>query len=45
MYRIETVLKHRRGVGRQREYLVIWFAYDPTFNSWIPAKSLQQYSG
>ena len=45
VYRIETVLKHRQGVGGQREYLVKWSGYDPTFNYWIPAKSLQQYSG
>ena len=45
VYRIETVLKHRRAVGGQREYLVKRFGYDPTFNSWIPAKLLQQYSG
>lgn len=45
VYRIETVLKHRRGVGGQREYLVKWFGYDTSFNSWIPEKAFRHYSG
>ena len=44
LYRIETLLEHRPGAGGQREYLVKWFGYDSTFNSWIPQKALRQYS-
>ena len=45
VYRIEKQLNHRQGVDGQGEYLVKWFGYDPTFNSWISDKALQQYSG
>lgn len=38
VYKIESVLK-RRG----NQYLVKWYGYPPSFNSWIPKSSLTQY--
>ena len=39
-YDIEAVLDQRLGKKGQREYLVKWVGYDPSFNQWIPHQSL-----
>ena len=35
-YRIEKVLKRRKGKSGQKEVYVKWKGYDSSFNSWIP---------
>lgn len=42
-YRIEEILKQRVGAGGRKEYLVKWYGYDASFNSWIPQSSLTRY--
>lgn len=44
VYRIENVLKRRTGLTGRTEYLVKWYGYDSSFNSWIPATALTTYS-
>ncbi|KAK7099679.1 hypothetical protein V1264_017897 [Littorina saxatilis] len=44
IYRIEAVLEQRPGKGKQKEYLVKWLGYDPSFNSWIPQTALTPYT-
>ena len=39
-YRIEAVLDQRVNKKGQREYLVKWLGYDPSFNQWIPQQAL-----
>ena len=45
VFRIERVLDRRRGSGGAVEAKVKWFGYPDTFNSWIPEKHLQTYTG
>ena len=40
-YRIEKVLKRRRGKTGQKEVYVKWKGYDRSFNSWIPQSDLE----
>ena len=40
-YRIESILEHKAGPPKL--YLVKWYGYDSSFNSWIPETSLTQY--
>lgn len=35
VFRIEAILQERHGVGGRREYLVKWYGYPSSFNSWI----------
>ena len=42
VYRIEKIIQERPGVGG-KEYLVKWFGYNPSFNSWIPARHISKY--
>lgn len=42
IYRIESIIRERRTAGG-KEYLVKWFGYNSTFNSWISHKNLLQY--
>ena len=44
VYRIEKVLEHRTGTDGRREYLVQWFGYPSSFNSWLPQSALVRYS-
>ena len=44
VFRIEAVLKQRLAKRGQKEYLVKWFGYPSSFNSWIPQGSLTQYA-
>lgn len=45
VYRVESVLDRRKPLNGQREVLVKWFGYPDSFNSWIPERHLQQYTG
>ena len=40
VYQIESVLDYRLLRKGQKEYLVKWLGYDPSFNSWIPESAL-----
>ena len=40
IFRIETILKKRRS-KKGVEYLVKWFGYPPSFNSWVKEKDFQ----
>ena len=40
-YRIEKVLKRRKGKNGQKEVYVKWKGYDSSFNSWIPLSDLE----
>lgn len=42
VYRIEKIIRERRTVGG-KEYLVKWFGYNSSFNSWISAKNISRY--
>ena len=44
VFRIETILKQRPFAKGQTEYLVKWFGYPSSFNSWIPQGLLTQYA-
>ena len=44
IYRIETILKTRKAGHRKSEYLVKWYGYPPSFNSWIPETALSKYT-
>ena len=43
-YRVEAVLKRRPTTGGQSEYLVKWYGYPTSFNSWIPQTALVSHS-
>ena len=43
VYRIETILDERPGQNRQKEYLVKWYGYDASFNSWISKGHVTRY--
>ena len=43
VYRIEKILGERQGRSGQKEYLVKWFGYDSSFNSWIPRGHVTRY--
>jgi hypothetical protein len=42
VYRVESVLQERRR-GGGTEYLVKWFGYNSSFNSWISDKHISRY--
>ena len=42
IYRIEEVLKTKKS-GNKKMYLVKWFGYPSTFNSWVPEQAIQNY--
>ena len=42
VYKISRILKTRRVKGR-KEYLIEWFGYPTSFNSWIPAENVEKY--
>ena len=43
VYLVEKVLD-KRSVGRRKEVLVKWKGWNKSYNSWIPAADLQDYS-
>lgn len=43
VYRIESVLDERQGPGGRKQYLVKFFGYDPSFNTWIAKEQLTRY--
>jgi hypothetical protein len=43
VYRIESVLQERRR-GKGKEYLVKWFGYNTSFNSWISNRDISKYN-
>jgi hypothetical protein len=43
IFRIESILQQRVNSKGKEEYLVKWFGYDSSFNSWIPKSSLARY--
>ena len=43
IFRIEKILDKRRK-GLQTQYLVKWFGYPSSFDSWIPQSTLTTYS-
>ena len=45
VFRIERVLDRRLGSDGAVEVKVKWYGYPDTFNSWIPEKHLQTYTG
>ena len=45
VYRIEKILQTRQRKGSTgKEYLVKWFGYNPSFNSWISDEHLSRYN-
>ncbi|MEW8548258.1 MAG: DDE-type integrase/transposase/recombinase [Candidatus Thiodiazotropha sp.] len=40
LFKVEKIVK-RRGKGKNREVLVRWLGYGPTFDQWIPFNSLE----
>ena len=42
VYRISKILKTRTIKGK-KEYLIRWYGYDPSFDSWIPREAVQRY--
>ena len=40
VYRIEKIIRSK-GKGKHKQYLVKWYGYDTTHNSWIPASQIQ----
>lgn len=44
LFRIEAILKQRSSSKGQREYLVKWYGYPSSFNSWIPSATLTRYA-
>ena len=44
-YRIDEILKQRRGKGGKKEYLIRWAGYDASFDSWIGADAVTTYRG
>jgi hypothetical protein len=43
VYRIESIVQERRRGGGGRDYLVKWFGYNSSFNSWISDKHISRY--
>jgi hypothetical protein len=41
---IENVIEERRDIRGNKEYLVKWFGYNSSFNSWISAQCLSKYT-
>ena len=44
-YRIDEILKQRRGKRGKREYLIRWAGYDPSFDSWVTEDAVIRYKG
>ena len=42
VFRIESILKHK--AGKPNLYLVKWYGYNDSFNSWIPQSALTKYA-
>ena len=42
VYRISKILKTRTVRG-QKEYLIRWYGYPPSFDSWVPKENVQYY--
>ena len=42
VYRISNIIQERQGVSG-KEYLVAWYGYPQSFNSWIPSKHVSRY--
>ena len=42
VYLISKILNQRKRRGK-KEYLIQWYGYPSSFNSWIPARNIQQY--
>jgi len=40
-FRIERIIRRRRGRGGKRFVFVKWLGYDNSHNSWIPEEDLQ----
>jgi Integrase core domain/Chromo (CHRromatin Organisation MOdifier) domain len=45
VYRVESILDEREDARGRKEYLVKWFGYDSSFNSWIAKEQLTRYHG
>ena len=45
VFRIEAILKERPTSSGQRDFLVKWYGYPSSFNSWIPQTALEKYTG
>jgi hypothetical protein len=43
VYRVESVIQERYNGRRGKEYLVKWYGYNPSFNSWISHRALVKY--
>lgn len=41
-YLISNILKERKRGGK-KEFLISWYGYDESFNSWIPAMNIKHY--
>lgn len=44
IYRIEAILDQHPGPRGQLQYLVKWYGYPTSFNSWIPQTALERYT-
>ena len=42
VYRISKILKTRTIKGK-KEYLIRWYGYTPSFDSWVPKEAVQRY--
>ena len=42
VYLISKILNQRKRRG-EKEYLIQWYGYPSSFDSWIPARNIQQY--
>ena len=42
VYRISKILKTRNIRGK-KEYLIRWYGYAPSFDSWVPEEAVQRY--
>ena len=44
VYKIDHIIRHKKDKKNKILYLVRWFGYDSSFDSWIPQSSLTKYS-
>jgi hypothetical protein len=44
VYKISKVLKFRKLKGKKKEALVSWYGWPSSYNSWVPATSVKDYT-
>ena len=40
LYKVEKIIKKRKGVGGKHEYFVKWMNWPDRFNSWVPEEDI-----